>query len=92
MKFSGTVNWPELPTRHVNYDPSVLTNLPDTNVTLKWFTHSYRYFNHCNAELYHMMQLKESLVKKASDFISQCKAEYLKQNPKVRNPKFDNLI
>ena len=83
MVFSTNIHWKRLPTRHVNFDPNVLKSLPETNLTLEWYTHSYRYFNHCNHELYQMMQLKDSLLKKANDFINQCKGEFMKEHPKV---------
>ena len=83
MKFKAKVDWPELPTKHINYDPSVMRTLPETNLTLRWYTHSYRYFNHCSDELYHQMSLRESLVLKAKNFTDKCKILLLKKNPKV---------
>ena len=83
MEFQAKVNWPELPTKRINYDPSVMRSLPETNLTLRWVTHSYRYFNHCSDELYHQMSLRKSLVLKARNFIEKCKISFVEKFSEV---------
>ena len=83
MEFQAEVNWLELPTRRINYDPSVMRSLPETNLTLRWYTHSYRYFHHCSDELYHQMLLRKSLVLKARNFFDKCKTSFVEKNSKV---------
>ena len=83
MEFQAESNWPELPTKRINYDPSVMRSLPETNLTLRWYTHSYRYFNHCSDELYHQMSLRKNLVWKARNFIDKCKISFGENLSKV---------
>ena len=89
--FESHVNYPQL-TKNVSYDPIVMRSLPETNLTLRWVTNSYRYFNHCSDELYHQMSLRESLVLKAKDFINKCKMAFITDHPNVRKSQLSYHI
>ena len=85
------MNYTQL-TKHVSYDLSVMRSLPETNLTLRWVTNSYRYFNHCSDELHYRMSLRESLVLKARDFINKCKMAFIMDHPNVRKSQLSYLI
>ena len=87
MVFASHVNFTQV-IKHVTYDPSVMRSLPETNLWLRWVNHSYRYFNQCSDELYHLMRLRESLVSKARDFIEKCKKAFLTDHPNVRKSQW----
>ena len=52
----------------------IIFNLSDVHLALHC-----RYFNHCNSELYYMMQLNSTLVKRAEEFINKSKLAYVQE-------------
>ena len=66
----------------------LIAGIPQENLTLGWYTHSYLYFNHCNADLYHQMRIKEEYLQHARAFINKTKDQFLIQRPKVSKWSF----
>ena len=97
--------WPELQSAKKDYDSNIMKNIPKTNLTLKWYTHSYLYFDHYDADLYQRMSIDKTLIKKSLKYINNCKAifsqkkkgmcfhlKYIIQIDEVLPKKFSSVV
>ena len=58
-----------LQVKRVNYDPALMKFLPNRNFTLRWWTNSFLYFDHCKEDLYKLFRFDENLQQKCSTYL-----------------------